>query len=197
MYAYFKGMLADKEDDAVIIDVNGIGYRIYTTLNVINNNNIGDNITLYTYTCVREDAFILYGFESKSALKLYKMLINVSGIGPKLGLAIMSSTDVASLQSAIVMQDTKYLSSTPGIGAKTAGRIVLELKDKISSVDIIDSYDNDTTLGSQTVQIRTEAYEALTGLGLPPIQVNKILNDIPIDENTQLEILIKQVLSQI
>ena len=114
MYAFFKGTIADTEEDALIVEVNSIGYRIYVPKDMLLSAKIGSSIIVYTYTCVREDAFILYGFSSKEDLSLFKLLITVSGVGPKMGLAILSSMDANSIRTAIIMQDAKLLSSAPG-----------------------------------------------------------------------------------
>lgn len=197
MYAYFKGIIADKEEDALIIDVNNIGYRIYCPKDMIINHLGGESITVYTYTCVREDAFILYGFGSKEDLELFKLLITVSGIGPKMGLGILSVMDCNSIRSAIISQNAKLLSSAPGIGAKTAGRIILELKDKINPADIINSLAKENNENSKVLAIRNEAYEALVGLGISPLNANNALNQVEIDENSKIEVVIKQLLSKL
>lgn len=197
MYAYFKGIIADKEEDALIIDVNNIGYRIYCPKDMILNHFEGEAITVYTYTCVREDAFILYGFSSKEDLELFKLLITVSGIGPKMGLGILSVMDCNSIRSAIISQNAKLLSSAPGIGSKTAGRIILELKDKINPADIINSLARDNNENSKVLAIRNEAYEALVGLGISPLNANNALNQVEINENSKIEVVIKQLLSKI
>ncbi|MCR5800103.1 MAG: Holliday junction branch migration protein RuvA [Lachnospiraceae bacterium] len=195
MYAYLKGTVSYTEPDAVILDVNDIGYRVYVPNTLLAALNVGDMITLYTYTCVREDAFILYGFESRDDLELYKMLINVSGIGPKMGISILSVMDANDVRSAIMLQDAKLLSSAPGIGSKTAGRIILELKDRIKPEDIIfadHSTGNDAHMG-----IRAEAYEALIGLGISPSKANTALNSVTINEDTKIETLLKQLLTKL
>lgn len=197
MYAYFKGLIAYKEEDALIVDVNNIGYRIYCPKDMIINHFEGELITVYTYTCVREDAFILYGFETKEDLELFKLLITVSGIGPKMGLGILSVMDCNSIRSAILTQNTKLLSSAPGIGAKTAGRIILELKDKINPAQIINNLANENNTNSKVLAIRNEAFEALVGLGISPVNANNALNQVEIDENSKIEVVIKQLLSKI
>jgi len=197
MYAYFKGIISDKEDDALIIDVNNIGYRIYCPKDLILKRDFGDAITIYTYTCVREDAFILYGFETKEDLNLFKQLITVSGIGPKMGLGIISVMDCNSIRSAIITQDTKLLSSAPGIGSKTAGRIILELKDKIRPEDIIYNSSKDSNVNDKVLSLRNEAYEALIGLGVNNLKATNALNEVEINENSKIETIIKQLLTKI
>ena len=196
MYAFFKGTIADTEEDALIVEVNSIGYRIYVPKDMILSGRVGSNITVYTYTCVREDAFILYGFNSKEDLSLFKLLITVSGVGPKMGLAILSSMDSNSIRTAIIMQDSKLLSSAPGVGAKTAGRIILELKDKVSPLDILSSANDDIT-NEAVLNLRQEAYEALISLGVSNLKATQALNEIEITEDSRIEDIIKLLLTKI
>lgn len=196
MYAYFKGIVADVEEDAIILDVNNIGYRIYATKDMIIGCNLGDEMLIHTYTCVREDAFILYGFSSKEDLKLFKMLITVSGVGPKMGQAILSAIDGNSIRTAIITQNSKLLSSAPGVGAKTANRIILELKDKVHPEDIIASV-SATEESSKVMQLRQEAYEALESLGVSALAATKAINEIEITEDSRIEVIIKQLLAKI
>ena len=196
MYAFFKGTISDTEEDALIVEVNSIGYRIYVPKDMLLSAKIGSSIIVYTYTCVREDAFILYGFSSKEDLSLFKLLITVSGIGPKMGLAILSSMDANSIRTAIIMQDAKLLSSAPGVGAKTAGRIILELKDKVSPLDIIYSSKDDVT-NETVINLRQEAYEALISLGVTNLKATQALNEIEITEDSKIEDIIKQLLTKI
>ena len=196
MYAFVKGTIADTEEDALIVEVNSIGYRIYVPKDMLLSAKIGSSIIVYTYTCVREDAFILYGFSSKEDLSLFKLLITVSGVGPKMGLAILSSMDANSIRTAIIMQDAKLLSSAPGVGAKTAGRIILELKDKVSPLDIIYSSKDDVT-NETVINLRQEAYEALISLGVTNLKATQALNEIEITEDYKIEDIIKQLLTKI
>lgn len=194
MYAYFKGIIADIEEDALIIDVNNIGYRIYCPSDMQNSHTKGEAITVYTYTCVREDAFMLYGFSTKEDLKLFKLLICVSGIGPKMALGILSVMDSSSVISAIISGNSKLLSAAPGIGAKTAGRIILELKDKVNPADMLNSVTN-IEKDDTVIALRNEAFDALVGLGISNIDASKALNQIEITKDSKIETIIKQLLS--
>ena len=196
MYAFFRGTVFSISDEYVILDVNNIGYKIYTIKDVLFNLKEGDSAFLYTYTCVREDAFMLYGFDKEEDLDLFKLLITVSGICPKMGLSILSSIDSNSIKMAIISQDSKLLSSANGVGAKTANRIILELKDKVSQVDIISTTKQDIK-NDKVLEIRNEAYEALLSLGIAPANASKALNEIDINENSKIETIIKQLLSRI
>ena len=197
MYAYFKGTIADKEEDCVIIDVNNIGYRIFCPVSLINSLSIGQAATLYTYTSVREDAFVLFGFDSKDDLRLFKLLITVSGVGPKMAAGILSSLDGYTIKSAIISQNAKLLSSANGVGAKTAGRIILELKDKISCDDLISSLPQQANgeESEKVIMLRNEAFEALTGLGVSASDATNAINKIEITQDLKIESIIRQLLS--
>lgn len=197
MYAYFKGIVSDKEEDALILEVNNIGYRIYCPRDMIISSILGDMITVYTYTCVREDAFSLFGFSSKEDLNLFKLLITVGGIGPKMAISVLSVMDCNSIRTAIITGDSKLLSSAPGIGSKTAGRIILELKDKVKPEDIINSLSASEEVSDKIMLLRNEAYEALIGLGVNNLKATNALNEIEITEDSKIEVIIKQLLSKI
>lgn len=197
MYAYFKGTVTDVLDDAMVIEVGGIGYRIFVPQNLINSTPVGTNTTIYTYTCVREDALTLYGFSSKEELKLFKLLITVSGIGPKMGLGILSGMEPSTIISAIISQDNKVLSSAPGVGAKTANRIILELKDKVDPMDALVFHTEGDIQDETVLRLRQEAYEALTGLGVGNIKASQVLNEVEITKDSRIEDIIKQLLTKI
>ena len=138
MYAYIKGELAEKNIDSIVVEAAGVGYLIYIPTQYFDMlPDEGEDVKIYTYLCVREDAMILYGFLSKDDLEIFKLLITVSGIGPKGALAILSVMDADSLRFAIMSGDAKAISRAPGVGARTAQRLILELKDKISIDDTL------------------------------------------------------------
>ena len=133
MIAYVSGICKEIEGDSVVIDVGGIGYRVFTPITeALVRMGVGNPMTLYTHFCVREDAQILYGFLEKSTLKLFRQLINVNGVGPKYALAILTQLSENAVILAIASGDHKALTKVSGIGPKTAQRIVLDLKDKVS-----------------------------------------------------------------
>ena len=196
MYAFLRGILADTEEDAIIVDVSGVGYRVYVASPLIYETKKGSDVFVHTYTCVREDAFILYGFTVKEELTLFKKLITVSGVGPKVALSLLSAMDHSSIISAIITQDSKLLSSAPGVGSKTANRIILELKDKVDASDIL-NIPGDQNVSSKVIELRQEAYEALVGLGVSNIKATQALNEIEINEDSKIENIIKQLLAKI
>ena len=136
MYAYLNGIIADIEDDNCIIDVNDIGYNVQISGQTMTRlPGIGERVKLFTYTNVKEDALQLYGFLSKADLEMFKKCITVSGIGPKGALGLLSAMDADDLRFAIISQDVKAISKAPGIGKRTAERLILELKDKLTIDD--------------------------------------------------------------
>src|SRR5690625_3183701 len=132
MIAYIRGILTHIQDESIIVDVQGVGYEIICANPFVFQSSINEEILVYTYHHVREDAQILYGFKSKDEKFLFTKLISVSGIGPKSGLAIQGSVDVTDFVSAIEREDEKYLMSLPGIGKKTSRQIILDLKGKLT-----------------------------------------------------------------
>ena len=169
MIAYVKGIIEDITEDNVVVDMNGFGINVRISADTASRlPGIGEETKLYTYTCVREDAFLLYGFLSRNDLEIFKKCITVNGIGPKGALAILSVMDADSLRFAIISGDTKAISKAPGIGARTAERLILELKDKLKIDDaMIDREIAQTALHTsvtENAQI-SEAVEALVSLG--------------------------------
>ena len=149
MYAYIKGELAEKNIDSIVVEAAGVGYLIYIPTQYFDMlPDEGEDVKIYTYLCVREDAMILYGFLSKDDLEIFKMLITVSGIGPKGGLAILSTLPADDLRFAILSGDSKAISKAPGIGAKTAQRVILDLKDKLSLEDAFEKKLENQTSGA-------------------------------------------------
>lgn len=196
MYAYLNGTLVEKESDHLIVDVNHIGYYIHIAEGMLYRfPNVGELCKVYTYTSVREDAFWLYGFSSNEELKLFKLLITVSGIGPKAAMGLLSAVEVSAIQMAIISGDTKMLSKAPGVGAKSAGRIVLELKDKVSAEDVLGHVvEKDNEVDAVTAKLRAEATEALVSLGYSVSDAYKVLSDISMNEKTRVEDVIKEAL---
>lgn len=183
MIAYVNGIVEDIAEDNAVIDVSGIGYNVKISADTASRlPGVGEPVKLYTYTCVREDAFQLYGFLSRSDLEIFKKLITVNGIGPKGGLAILSVMAGDDLRYAIMSGDVKAISKAPGIGAKTAQRVILDLKDKISIDDaLIDREIASTAAGGglqgDTPQKR-EAIEALVSLGYGQTESARAVNSI-------------------
>ena len=168
MIGYIKGEVAAIYEDRLVLENNGIGYNIYmpvSSLELIEG--IGAVVKIHTYLCVREDAMLLYGFLTKDDLDLYRLLISVGGIGPKGGLSLLSVMTSDELKFAIMSGDAKQIAKAPGIGAKTAQRVILDLKDKI---DIVSEFEQAYTEHGQKAHdtmssVKEEAALALTALG--------------------------------
>lgn len=182
MIAFVKGIIEDITDENVVIDVNGVGYNVKISADTASKlPGYGEVIKLYTYTSVREDAFWLYGFLTRSDLEIFKKCITVNGIGPKGALSILSIMDADSLRFAIMSQDAKAIAKAPGIGAKTAERLILDLKDKIKIDDtLIQKEINQTQNGNTFADsaVKTEAVEALVSLGYGRTESIKAVNSI-------------------
>lgn len=183
MIAYVNGIVEYITEDTAVIDVGGIGYNVKISADTASRlPGTGEPVKLYTYTCVREDAFLLYGFLTRRDLEIFKKLITVNGIGPKGGLAILSVMDADDLRYAIMTGDVKAISKAPGIGAKTAQRVILDLKDKISIDDDmigreIAAVASGNALRADTPQ-KQEAIEALVSLGYGQAESAKAVNAI-------------------
>lgn len=184
MIAFVSGTVADITEDNVIVDVGGVGMNVCISADTASRlPGIDQDVKLYTYTCVREDAFLLYGFLSKNELELFKKCITVNGIGPKGALALLSAFDADSLRFAIISEDVKAISKAPGIGPKTAQRLVLELKDKLpvdaSMISREIAQNNGAADASFADQAqKKEALDALVALGYGRSESAKALNEI-------------------
>ena len=181
MYAYIKGKIVDITEDNVVLECNNIGYNIRVPFSVVQRlPGIGADIQIYTYTCVREDAFILYGFLSKDDLAIFKKLITVNGIGPKGALGILSVMNADDLRFAIVAGDAKAISKAPGIGAKSAERIILDLKDKVDLDPVLTPIANVNQETLFNKDAKNEAIEAMVALGYTSSEAVKAINQLEI-----------------
>ena len=197
MFYYVSGPVADIEPGLAVIDCGGVGYACATTNYPLSQLKKGERAKLYTYMNVREDAVDLFGFSSQSELHSFKLLLGVSGVGPKAALAILSTNTPANLAMAVVMGDEKALTAAPGIGKKIAQRIILELKDKLAKEQA--SFGPDTG-GSVPLTVlpndkAKEAGAALAVLGYSGSEVAAALKGIDID-TLPLEEIIRQALKR-
>ncbi len=183
MIAYVKGTVEDIAEDNAVVDVGGIGYNVRISADTAARlPGIGERVKLYTYTSVREDAIQLFGFLSKNDLDIFKKCITVSGIGPKGGLAILSVLDADSLRFAILSGDVKAITKAPGIGARTAERLILELKGKIKVEDTAIGMEIQGAQAAGAAAMdspqKREAVEALVSLGYGQAEAAKAVNAI-------------------
>lgn len=198
MIGYVKGILEEIEEDCVIVDVNGLGIRILTGGALASQMLAsGSEVKIYTYTYVKEDAFQLYGFISKDELSLFKKLITVSGIGPKGAASILSAFSAEDLRYAIYAGDIKTISKAPGIGKKTAERLVLELKDKVEldyQADTLLGQLADEMVGSTEPNNRKDAIDALTALGYSSMDAAKAVKQADPNADMDAEDILKAAL---
>ena len=200
MYAYLKGTLEEIAEDAVVVEVGNIGYNVRVSATTTQGlPGIGSEVTIYTYTLVREDAFTLYGFLTKDDLEIFKKLITVNGIGPKGGLAILSVMNADALRFAIMAGDAKSIAKAPGVGNKTAERVILDLRDKISLEDTLLGLGEPVVTasaaggGADNVTKR-EAIEALVALGYSASDATNAVKRVEVDENSTVEGILKAAL---
>ncbi len=203
MFAYVKGIVADIGEDCCVIDVHDVGINIHISARTAARMpGIGQEARLYTYTSVREDAFWLYGFLQKGDLEMFRRCITVSGIGPKGALGLLSELDGDQLRFAILAQDVKALSKAPGIGKRTAERLVLELKDKLNYGDADISgeaalYAGDRNVGGLPEHPgKREAVEALVALGYGQSEAMKAVSQVEGAETLDASALLKQALKK-
>lgn len=201
MYAYLNGIIADIEEDNCIIDVNDIGYNVQISGQTMTRlPGIGERVKLFTYTNVKEDALQLYGFLSKADLEMFKKCITVSGIGPKGALGLLSAMDADDLRFAIISQDVKAISKAPGVGKRTAERLILELKDKLTIDDTMIQKEVDAYQGGNIAiddAQKKEAVEALVALGYGQTESLKAVNAVPGGENMDAGALLKAALKKL
>ena len=203
MIAYIKGELVAAYPEGIVVEQNGIGYEINVPLSVMNElSALGTEVKIYTYLYVREDAMKLYGFLTRDSLEIFKLLITVSGIGPKGALGILSAMTPEDLKFAILAGDTKTIAKAPGIGPKTAGKMILELKDKLNLQEAFEERLAGNVTGTAVAKeegtnIRTEAVEALTALGYSSTDALKAVRQVEITEGMSVEELLKQSLKHI
>lgn len=201
MIAYVDGIVEDISEDNVVLDVQGIGYNVKISADTASRlPGIGERTRLYTYTCVREDAFLLYGFLNRNDLDIFKKCITVNGIGPKGALAILSVMDADTLRFAIVSGDAKAIAKAPGIGAKTAERLILDLKDKVKIDDAminreIAQTSAGTVVAADMPHIK-EAVEALVSLGYGQTEAVKAVKNVDGAENMDSGALLKAALKK-
>lgn len=198
MIDYIRGSIEYIGEDYVVVDNSNIGYKIQTSFYTLGQIKLHNDITIYTYLHVREDDMSLFGFLSREEIEVFKLLISVSGIGPKGALAIMSVFTVDELRMAVLTEDYKSISKANGVGPKTAQRLVVELKDKfklVGTINIDDGYDDLSDYG--TNDIITEAALALTSLGYSNLDAMKAIKKVKVDDNMSVEALIKAALKVI
>ena len=201
MISYIRGELVAVEKEKVIIDVGGVGYGIFVPESAMGLlPQMGNEVKLYTYLNVREDAMQLFGFLTRDDLEIFKLLIGVSGIGPKGGLSILSKLTADDLRFAIMSGDSKAISAAPGIGKKTAEKVIIELKDKLDIEQILNPSDSETKsaikMDGSANAVQSEAVQALVALGYGSTESLKAVNKVN-SENMTVEEVLKQALKNL
>ncbi|WP_372995781.1 Holliday junction branch migration protein RuvA [Lutispora sp.] len=191
MFDYLNGIVVESGEDYIVIDIGGIGYRVFTSSNTISNIKENNKEKIFTHLHVKENDLVLYGFSSKNELEIFKLLLSVTGVGPKAALSLLSYLKPKDLIIAIQTKNAKALTQAPGIGKKTAERIMLELKDKTSiSSDII--IDIDEVNGNNM----PEVIDALMSLGYSYSEAASAFSKVK-DKEKSLDNLIKEALKQL
>ena len=170
MIAFVRGTAVDMTENSVIVETGGIGYEIYMTGTDLSQIHMGEEVKIHTYFNVREDAMQLYGFRSKDDLQMFKLLLGVNGVGPKAAVGVLAGITADELRFAILSDDVKTLSKAPGIGKKTAQKLILELKDKMKLEDAFEiklAHEREKAAAGlgEVSDGRQEAVEALVALG--------------------------------
>ena len=200
MIAYLQGIVAGITDTKVILDVNHIGFQVFMSSRDIQAMpGQGEEARIYTYLNVKEDAMQRYGFLSQDDLDVYKLLLIVSGIGPKGGLGILSAMTADDLRFAVLSEDAKSIAKAPGIGAKTAQKLILELKDKLSLEDAFEKKLENTAAASVKAGLddaKSEAVQALVALGYSNSDALKSVRKAEITSDMDTETILKLALKQ-
>lgn len=199
MISYIKGRLAEADDSIIVVETAGIGYNIMVPSSLISElPSVGNEVKIYTYLYIREDSVNLYGFISRDDLNVFKLLIGVSGIGPKGALAILSVMTPDDLRFAILSGDAKSISRAPGVGNKTAQRLIIELKDKLSLEDAFEIKRAKSTGGENAgSEVKDEAVQALVALGYSQSDALRAVNMTEITDASGVEQVLKQALSKL
>ncbi len=190
MFEYLNGIISDLGEDFAVVDINGVGFKCTCSQNTIKSLNPGKVSKVFTIVGVRDDSINVYGFYNKQEMGIFKLLNTVSGVGPKAALSLLSNLKVNELNMAIATKNYKELTKAPGIGKKTAERIILELKDKLSYEDSSEFTSSDT--GDDVIQ----TIQALTSLGYSYGEASTAFSKIE-DKNKPIDVLIKEALKQL
>lgn len=202
MIAFLKGIIEEINEKSVLLDVGGVGYEIYMpAASASRLSRTGEEIKLHTYLQAGENGIGLYGFLTKDELSVFKLLITVNGIGPKGAVGILSAMSANDLRLAVLADDDKAISKAPGIGPKTAKKLILELKDKLRLEDSLEEFKNDADAisisGNEGSRERTEAVQALTALGYSNSDALKAVRLAENGEARTTEELLKGALKQL
>lgn len=189
MFAFVKGITETISREYLVIENNGVGYKIHSALSTLEKLVAGKEAKVYTYMHVREDNISLYGFLTQEELRIFELLLSVSGIGPKAAISVLSGLSPSKFSLAVITSDAALLKSVPGIGLKTAQRIILELRDKVKTEDGMEVPESSSELGEK----KLEALNALQVLGYSSKEALNVLDKVNVD-SLGIEDIIKQAL---
>ena len=203
MISFIKGYIAETTENSVILETDSIGYEIFMTGPAIEETSrMQDKIKIYTYFHVREDAMQLYGFLSRDDLEMFRLLLNVNGIGPKAAMGVLAAITADELRFAVLSDDVKTISRAPGIGKKTAQKLILELKDKLKLEDAFEKKlahqeENLSLKDTSLRDSRQEAVEALTALGYISANALRAVRQVSEETGDDVEAILKAALKQL
>ncbi len=198
MITYVRGEVVSVDEKRLVVDVGGIGYQIgITQRDALRMSAEGEQVKIHTYMSVREDAVSLFGFLDPADLDMYRMLISVSGVGPKAGLSILSVLGAAELSYAVLSEDVKAISKAPGIGAKMAKKVILELKDKIDAAKLLHQEQPEVSPnGSEAFRMaKAEAVDVLAALGYSRAEALRTVNGAKLTEDMDTDQILSAALS--
>ena len=179
MIGHLKGKIISKSPPEVLLEVQGIGYEVLCPMSTIYElDNLSDDVLLFTHLSIKEDAHTLFGFITKDEKNVFRELIRVNGVGPKVALAILSNLSVHSLVECISTEDADLLAKTPGIGKKTALKLIVELQDRLSKIELVGILANSTEIKQNSNPNSKQAIEALQSLGFKAKEANRMVSKI-------------------
>ena len=194
MIGHLKGKIISKSPPEVLLEVQGIGYEVLCPMSTIYElDNLSNDVLLFTHLSIKEDAHTLFGFTTKDEKNVFRELIRVNGVGPKVALAILSNLSVHSLVECISTEDADLLAKTPGIGKKTALKLIVELQDRLSKLDLVGSLANSIEIKQNSNPNSKQAIEALQSLGFKAKEANRMVSKIE-DQELSTEQLIRLAL---
>ena len=199
MIAYISGALVSAGENYIVIDNHGMGYRIFVSGKFLEHiPAYGTQIKLYTHMYIREDELTLYGFHSEEELSVFRILIGISGVGPKVAMAILTALTIQELQLAVISEDAKTISKANGVGAKGASRIILELKDKLKMEDMMDAaYEQSIVQDTQDINAARDAILALVNLGYSSSEAALAVKKIGDTSQMDIEAILKAALKKL
>lgn len=199
MIAYISGALVSAGENYIVIDNHGMGYRIFVSGKFLEHiPAYGTQIKIYTHMYIREDELTLYGFHSEEELSVFRILIGISGVGPKVAMAILTALTIQELQIAVISEDAKTISKANGVGAKGASRIILELKDKLKMEDMMDAaYEQSIVQDTQDLNAARDAILALVNLGYSNSEAALAVKKIGDTSQMDIESILKAALKKL